>query len=306
MRDNVINDAGREMNQAPVQHDVAVAGAGAPARGRRRQPPAADLQAADLQKMRQPRAEPGAGALLQPGLRRVADTALIGRGRQRQQQGVAVLRGVGIAGQAGLAAVATHAKHDALAQVRQFATGLPARVRDGQLLLAGMPFAQLGEDPAGFLAHRLVNLRQRDPTGRRHPQAVIGNDKAYAASARAQQHETDGLLLGGHLTPARAGRQRIRTGRGHARRRVGRQRQQWLALGRVGRGGIGKQVGGGDGLRAVRLGGGRGPRGRRLRRGDQRRRAVERDQWRRALGRVVVLYVEQEFELISARHTFRD
>jgi gluconate kinase len=33
---------------------------------------------------------------------------------------------------------------------------------------------------------------------------------------------------------------------------------------------------------------------------------VERDQWRRALGRVVVLYVEQEFELISARHTFRD
>jgi hypothetical protein len=24
------------------------------------------------------------------------------------------------------------------------------------------------------------------------------------------------------------------------------------------------------------------------------------------LGRVVVLYVEQEFELISARHTFRD
>ncbi|MNV49646.1 hypothetical protein D3C71_1416070 [compost metagenome] len=255
--------------------------------------------------MRQPRAKPGAGALLQPGLRRIADTALVGRGRQRQQQGVAVLRGVGIAGQAGLAAVATHAKHDALAQVRQFATGLPARVRDGQLLLAGMPFAQLGEDPAGFLAHRVVNLCQRDPTGRRHPQAVVGNDKTNAAPARAQQHETNRLLFGGHFTPARAGRQRIRTGRGHARRGIGRQRQQRLALGRVGRGGVGKQVGGGDGLRAVRLGGGLGPRGRRLRRGDQRRRALERDQWRRALGRVVVLYVEQEFELISARHTFR-
>ncbi|MCY1362765.1 hypothetical protein D9M69_494980 [compost metagenome] len=208
VRDDVIDDRGREMDQAPVQHDVAVAGAGAPARGGRRQAPAADFQAADLQEVGEAGAEPGAGALLQPGLRRIADAALVRRGGQRQPQRVAVLGGLGVAGQIGLAAVAAYADHDALAQVGQFPARLPARVRHGQLLLAGMPFAQLGEDPARFFAHRVVDLRQRDPIGGGDAQAVVRDHEADAAAARAQQHKADGLLFGRDFAPARAGRQR--------------------------------------------------------------------------------------------------
>ncbi|KAG1246878.1 hypothetical protein G6F68_014442 [Rhizopus microsporus] len=173
--------------------------------------------------MRQPRAEPGAGPLLQPGLRRVADAALLGRGGQGQPEGVAVLRCGRVAGQAGLAAVAAHADQDALAQIGQFAARLPPRMRHGQLLLAGVPFAQLGKDPARLLTHRVVDLRQRDPAGRGDAQAVVGDHEADAAAARAQQDETDGLMFGRHLAPARARGQRFRARGGDAGGRVGRQ-----------------------------------------------------------------------------------
>ena len=202
-------------------------------------------------EMRQARAEPGAGALLQPGLGGVADAALVGVGGQGQPQRVAVPWGVGVARERGLAAVAAHADDDAPAQIRQLAAGLPARVRHGQLPLAGVPFAQLVQDPAGFLAHRVVDLAQRDPVGRGDAQAVVGDDEADAAAARTQQHEADGLFVGVHLAPAGAGRQWIGAGRRHAGRGIRGQRQQRFA--RVGGDGSGRRAGdGASGAGAVR------------------------------------------------------
>ena len=202
VRDHVVDDGRREVDQAPVQHDVAVAGARAPAGRGGRQPPAADLQAADLQEMRQARAEPGAGALLQPGLGGVADAALVGVGGQGQPQRVAV-RGASASPERSLAAVAAHADDDAPAQIRQLAAGLPARVRHGQLPLAGVPFAQLVQDPAGFLAHRVVDLgvTQLGAVTRR-PSSVMTKPMLRR---RERSSKADGLFVGVHLAPAAPG-----------------------------------------------------------------------------------------------------
>ena len=123
----------------------------------------------------------------------------------RASHSVSPSRGASASPERGLAAVAAHADDDAPAQIRQLAAGLPARVRHGQLPLAGVPFAQLVQDPAGFLAHRVVDLAQRDPVGRGDAQAVVGDDEADAAAARTQQHEADGLFVGVHLAPAAPG-----------------------------------------------------------------------------------------------------
>src|SRR3546814_6040317 len=65
VHDDIVDDISIEMNQAPVKHDVAVAVAGSPAGGRRRQSPAVYGQPADFLEMVHPQTEPDPGLLLQ-------------------------------------------------------------------------------------------------------------------------------------------------------------------------------------------------------------------------------------------------
>ena len=185
-----------------------------------------------------------------------------------------------------LAAVAAHADDDAPAQIRQLAAGLPARVRHGQLPLAGVPFAQLVQDPAGFLAHRVVDLAQRDPVGRGDAQAVVGDDEADAAAARTQQHEADGLFVGVHLAPAAPGGSGSGQGVGTRAEAFGDSvssgSPEWAGTDPADAPGTARQA--------------RARSGRRARRGVRRRHAFRRAGFPR---------VEQEFELSAARHTFQ-
>src|SRR3546814_4770808 len=65
VHDDIVDDISIEMNQAPVKHDVAVAVAGSPAGGRRRQSPAVYGQPADFLELDHPQTEPDPGLLLQ-------------------------------------------------------------------------------------------------------------------------------------------------------------------------------------------------------------------------------------------------
>ena len=219
------------------------------------------------------------------GLGGVADaarSALAGRA----SHSVSPSRGASASPESAAAAVAAHADDDAPAQIRQLAAGLPARVRHGQLPLAGVPFAQLVQDPAGFLAHRVVDLAQRDPVGRGDAQAVVGDDEADAAAARTQQHEADGLFVGVHLAPAAPGGSGSGQGVGTRAEAFGDSvssgSPEWAGTDPADAPGTARQA--------------RARSGRRARRGVRRRHAFRRAGFPR---------VEQEFELSAARHTFQ-
>ena len=195
-------------------------------------------------------------------------------------------RGVGVARERSLAAVAAHADDDAPAQIRQLAAGLPARVRHGQLPLAGVPFAQLVQDPAGFLAHRVVDLAQRDQLGAvtRRPSSVMtkpmlrrrersstkpmGCSSVFTSRQRAPGGSGSGQGVG---TRAEAFGDSVSSGS-----------PEWAGTDPADAPGTARQA--------------RARSGRRARRGVRRRHAFRRAGFPR---------VEQEFELSAARHTFQ-
>src|ERR1700722_6030364 len=73
VRDHIVNDVHREMNQPPVQADLAVAGTAAPARGSRRQRISPELHTQFGRIHRQPFAKNLQGLNMQPALHPLAN-----------------------------------------------------------------------------------------------------------------------------------------------------------------------------------------------------------------------------------------
>ena len=179
MRDHVVDQAHREMHEAPAQADLAVGRAAAPARGGGGQRIRAMPHTQALGIHVEPLAEQPARLRLQPALHAILDLLLGGRGRQAKMQHARI----GIEHQR--ADGRLQLERDRLAQEGQRRAILPLHRRQHAACGAGAPFRQLGEDPLLLFGDGVLDLTQRDPTRRGDRQPPVIDDKADGAPRRA-------------------------------------------------------------------------------------------------------------------------
>ena len=182
MHHHVVDLADGQVDQSPVQADVAVDAGAAPARAGAGQAELLPTHAQQGGKVVQALFKQGLGLLFEPSLRSIAHLGHRGTGRHRHGQHLL-----------GCQVLPTHAPHTALEHTQLHGASQkrhlgPVPPLDGFLKLLGLPLfelLQLGHNPSAFFLHRGIHLAQSHPIGRSHHQTIGPHQKANALAARA-------------------------------------------------------------------------------------------------------------------------